>query len=155
MDNGFGTMATMGTALPAVDNSQQAEEIKQRKALQIQKLSDALIKIRERIHECEEAEVNFDDEDNSPYIRMELYKKRAIEIYEKLCDITGERKVKKIKFKATRYDEINRELQKLVNGKKEFPDLLDVMRIIEHCNSQYNYRLSAAMCEDVGKWSVF
>lgn len=128
-----------------------------RKDYQIGKLNKALNLLKKKIAELDEAEVNWDDEHNSIFMITERHKKRAWQIFEKICDITGESKnaqrlVKKpIRFKGSKYPEFNRTLQTFVNDTQMFPDMFDVLRCLEHCNLQYNYRLSKDMCKNIGE----
>lgn len=127
---------------------------------QIQKLSDSLRAIRRRIRKYEEREVNWDEESQSSYLLVERQKQKAIDIFEKLCDLTGEsrdaeRIIKNpIRFTGTDYEEFNRTLEQFVNDRNEFPDIFDVERMIDDCNVQFNYRMSAAMRKDIGKHFV-
>lgn len=147
------------TEIPTVSTGENTKmsEADEKKAKQIQKLSDALRSLQKRIRKCEESEVDWEDELNSKYLVTERYKKRAWEIYEKLCDLTGEsrsaeRIVKKpIKFTGTEYPEFNRKLEKFINDTKSFPDMFDVLRIMDHCSKQYNYRMSKEHRKIVGK----
>lgn len=129
-----------------------------RKDYQIRKLNRALYLLKKKIAQLDEAEVNWDDEHNSTFMILERYKKRAWEIFEKICDITGESKnaqrlVKKpIKFRGTKYPEFNRTLQAFVNDTQMFPDMFDVLRCLEHCNLQYNYGMTKDQCKAIGKW---
>lgn len=113
----------------------------------IRRLNRALYELKKKIAKLEASEVDFADESNSLCILTDQYKKRACEIYEKLCDITGEskhanRQVKKpITFNGTEYPEFNRTLQFVVNKTGEFPDVFDVRRILEHCNTKYDLKL--------------
>lgn len=140
------------TTAPAQETSE--EEAKRKK---IERLSDVLRVVQKRIRKFERAEVDWDDETSSNYLITERYKKRACEIYEKLCDLTGEsrsaeRIVKKpIKFMGTSYPEFNRKLEKFINETKSFPDMFDVLRIMDHCNKHYDYRLSKEQRKTVGK----
>ncbi|XP_053957710.1 daxx-like protein [Anastrepha ludens] len=114
---------------------------------QIKKLNKALYILTKRIEVLESAEVDWEDEDSS-YLQVERFKKRACQIYEKICDLTGESKnahrlVKKpIHFNGTTYTQFNKTLQAYVNRTKEFPDYFDVLRMLEHCNRQYDYALA-------------
>lgn len=129
----------------------------EKKDLKIRKLSKALHKLKRRIAKLEEAEVDFEDEDNSKYMISEKCKKRAWVIYEKICDLTGESKdaqrlVKKpIRFHDSPFREFNRTLEAFVNKTNSFPDMFDVLRCLEHCNKQYSYRLSKEDCRNHGK----
>lgn len=128
-----------------------------RKDHQIRKLNRALYVLKKKIAKLDEEEVDFDAEDNSIFMISERYKKRACEIYEKICDITGESKnaqrlVKKpITFQGTSYTQFNQALQTFVNQTKSFPDMFDVMRCLEHCNLQYDYKLSKDECRKIGE----
>ncbi|XP_017474864.1 PREDICTED: uncharacterized protein LOC108365374, partial [Rhagoletis zephyria] len=114
---------------------------------QIKKLNKALYILTKRIEVLESTEVDWEDEDSS-YLQVERFKKRACQIYEKICDLTGESKnahrlVKKpIHFNGTTYTQFNKTLQAYVNRTKEFPDYFDVLRMLEHCNRQYAYTLA-------------
>ncbi|XP_026835250.1 histone-lysine N-methyltransferase 2D isoform X2 [Drosophila erecta] len=107
----------------------------------IRHLNRTLHAITKRIKMLEEAEVDFNDEDSS-YLQVERFKKRACQIYEKICDLTGEskrvrRQLKKpIQFKDTDYPHFNRKLSAFVNKMHEFPDYHDVIQILEHCNNE-------------------
>lgn len=137
------------------DDKQNEADAKKEK--QIEKLSKALRILQWKIRKCEEAEVDWDDESNSKYLMTERFKQRACDIYNKLCDLTGEsrsaeRIVKKpIKFDGTSYREFNRKLEKFINETKAFPDMFDVLRIMDHCSKHYNYRLSVGERKTVGE----
>lgn len=132
-----------------------------RKDERIFKLSKALYDLKKRIAKHEAAEVDFDDEINSHYMLTERYKKRAWEIYSKICDITGESKTaerlvkKPIRFKGTSYTEFNRKLENFVNSTESFPDMYDVIRVLEHCNKNHNYRLTKEDIKSVGRFQSF
>uniref|UniRef100_A0A8D8GZQ5 Death domain-associated protein 6 n=1 Tax=Culex pipiens TaxID=7175 RepID=A0A8D8GZQ5_CULPI len=119
----------------------------EKKDNQIRRLNRALYILKKRIAKLEEMEVDFDEDINSAYMMEERYKKRAFEIYEKICDITGEsrhahRIVRKpIHFDGTHYPEFNRTIQTFVNRTNTFPDFFDVLKCLQHCNSQYSYRM--------------
>lgn len=113
---------------------------------QIRRLNKGLYILTRKIHKLENAEVDLEDE-NSTYLIVERYKKRACEIYDKICDLTGEskhalRQVKKpITFKDTEYPKFNKVLEAFVNKTREFPDFVDVLRMLEFCNDRYNFGL--------------
>ncbi|XP_055847746.1 nascent polypeptide-associated complex subunit alpha, muscle-specific form isoform X2 [Episyrphus balteatus] len=113
---------------------------------QIRRLNKGLYILTRKIHKLETDEVDLEDE-NSTYLIVERYKKRACEIYDKICDLTGEskhalRQVKKpITFKDTDYPKFNKVVETFVNKTKEFPDFVDVLRMLEFCNDRYNFGL--------------
>lgn len=118
-----------------------------RRDSQIKRLNKALYVLKKKIAKLEATEVDLNDESNSLYVLTEKYKKRACEIYEKICDITGEskhahRQVKKpITFNGTKYPQFNKTMQAFVNKTGTFPDLFDVRRILDHCNEQHSLKL--------------
>nr|AAL13827.1 LD29187p [Drosophila melanogaster] len=97
--------------------------------------------ITKRIKMLEEAEVDLNDEDSS-YLQLERFKKRACQIYEKICDLKGEsksvrRQLKKpIHFKDSDYPHFNNSLSAFVNRMQDFPDYHDVLQILEKCNKE-------------------
>ncbi|XP_058453532.1 daxx-like protein [Malaya genurostris] len=119
----------------------------EKKDNQIRRLNRALYILKKRIAKLEEMEVDFEEDINSAYMMEERYKKRAFEIYEKICDITGESKHahrivrKPVHFDGTHYPEFNRTIQTFVNRTNTFPDFFDVLKCLQHCNSQYGYRM--------------
>ncbi|XP_052869793.1 daxx-like protein [Anopheles cruzii] len=118
-----------------------------RKDKQIARLNRTLYLLKKRIQQLDEADVDFNDDGKSAYVMVQKYKKRAFQVYEKLCDITGESKdahrlVKKpIQFQETQYPEFNRTIQLFVNRTDAFPDFRDVLKCLEHCNSKYEYNM--------------
>lgn len=127
-----------------------------RRDYQIKRLNHALYVLKKKIAKLDEAEVDLDDDDNSTYLLVERYKKRACEIYEKICDITGESKHahrlvrKPITFQGTSYPEFNKTIQTFVNRTKSFPDMFDVLRCLDHCNQQYGFRLTKDEIKRIG-----
>ncbi|XP_070073565.1 daxx-like protein [Drosophila takahashii] len=119
-----------------------------RKDERIRQLNRTLYTITKRIKMLEDADVDLNDEDSS-YLQVERFKKRACQIYEKICDLTGEskkasRQLKQpIQFKDTAYTHFNRTLSAFVNKMREFPDYHDVLQILEHCNKEKELGLAS------------
>lgn len=114
----------------------------------LKKLNKALGQLKKKIDDLEEAEVNLDEDDDSAYMQKVRYEKRAIEIYNKICELTEEsshahRIVKKpIKFKDSEFKEFNKKLNRKVNRENGFPSYYDVYRLLDYCNKEHKYRLS-------------
>lgn len=127
-----------------------------RKDYQIKRLNQALYVLKKKIARLDEAEVDLADECNSTFLLVERLKKRACEIYEKICDITGEskhayRSVRKpITFQGTSYRQFNKTIESFVNRTGIFPDLFDVLRCLEHCNTQYDFKLDKDEVKRIG-----
>ncbi|EDW80367.1 uncharacterized protein Dwil_GK18723 [Drosophila willistoni] len=114
----------------------------------VRKLNRTLYTITKRITALEEADVDWNDDDDSSYLQVERFKKRACQIYEKICDLTGENKSahsqlkQPFVFKDTPYPQFNRTLSSFVNRMQEFPDYHDVLRLLEHCNKEKDLGLA-------------
>lgn len=125
----------------------------------LRKLNRALVTLKHKITDLEEAEVNLDDDEDSAYLQKVRYEKRAIEIYNKICELTGEsthayRIVKKpIRFKESKYKEFNRGLTKKINKENGFPTYFDVYRLLDFCNKEYKYQLAKCQVEDEARSS--
>ncbi len=121
------------------------------------KLNSALRTLKRKIEDLEEAEVNLDDDDDSAYMYKVKYEKRAIDIYNKICELTGESKdahriVKKpVKFKESNYKEFNKKLTNKINKINGFPSYYDVYRLLDLCNKNHEYGLVKFQIEDVAR----
>lgn len=155
--------ATVFTSDDAVSAKGTGDE---EKDAQLKVLYGALVKCKRTIADLEEAEVDWEDDDNSAYLKKVRFEKRACEIYHKvsccrthhqphlqlipfqICELTGEsthahRIVKKpIVFKGTDFPEFNKQLQKMVNKKNEFPNFRDVLKCLDFRNKKHNFGLS-------------
>lgn len=125
----------------------------------LKKLNRALVSLKHQIEDLEEAEVNLDDDDNSAYLQKVRFEKRAIEIYNKICSLTGEsthahRIVKKpIRFKDSKYKEFNKGLTRKINKENGFPTYFDVYRLLDFCNKEHKYQLAKYQIEEVARAS--
>lgn len=114
----------------------------------LKKLHKALLKAKRTILDLEEAEVDWDDDDNSAYLKKVRWEKRAVDIYKKICELTGEsshahRIVKKpITFKGTDFPAFNKKLQKMVNNKGSFPNFMKVLQCLDLCNRSHKFGLT-------------
>ena len=145
--------SSSGDGATGIDNN---EVVDRKREYQIRKLNRALCVLQKKIIELDNTIVNFDDELNSSYIQSERCKKRAWEIYDKICDMTGESKHaqrnlrKPIHFRGTSYTEFNHTIQNFVNRTKIFPDFYDVLQCLELCNKQYHYKLTVLEMKKIG-----
>lgn len=127
-----------------VTNEEVTTTGSKRKDEQIERLNKFLYILKKKIAKLELAEVDFEEDNNSAYARVERYKARATKIYEMICNITGESKHahrtvrKPIQFQGTNYPEFNKTIQTFVNRTNSFPDYFDVLKCLDHCNKQYS-----------------
>lgn len=153
--------ATTSQAAAATEEASQENGIEstgdKKKDDHLKKLNRALGQLKKKIDDLEEAEVNWDSDDDSAYMQKVRYERRAIEIYNKICELTEEsshahRIVKKpIKFKDSKFKEFNKKLTKKVNRENGFPSYYDVYRLLDYCNKEHKYRLSKMEIKDVAE----
>ncbi|KAL5282529.1 DAXX family protein [Megaselia abdita] len=129
-----------------MNNEESAKTGSKKRDDKIKILNIALLRLARRIERVEEEDVDWND-DNSSYLQVERYKKRACEIYRKICELTGEsknahRSVKRpILFNGTSFAAFNKTIQTFVNKTKQFPDFYDVYKVLDHCNTTFNFGL--------------
>jgi len=118
----------------------------------LEKLEKALKKCAKEIKKLEEAEVDWDDDGDSNYILCAKYKRRYMDLFNKIANYKElsnnlDRKSEK-KFFCTesRYPEINKKIQKFINRTKEFPDFQDIKKLVKEANSTLH--LSALQAND-------
>ncbi|XP_067000079.1 death domain-associated protein 6 [Anabrus simplex] len=103
----------------------------------MRKLCRVLEILHRKIKKLEEKEVSWDDDNDSAYIQLQRYKERFIQVHRKLQEYEGElgtnadRNVKRITFSGTQFPAVNRAIEKYVNKKGEFPDFLDILKLLK------------------------
>ncbi|GFS07211.1 death domain-associated protein 6 [Elysia marginata] len=133
------------------------EEIKRRK--HIRKLEKLLESLRDEIEKCQARELSIEDmgAEDSSYIYEDKLKKKFVDAWKKLCEITkrtvetGRPTERTIRFNSTRYKEINRRLEKFLNKSKSFPDIHDVKNVIKMTNTKYKLGLSSPMMQNIAR----
>ena len=113
----------------------------------ILKLEKALKACAKEIEKCEEAEIDWDNDDESNFIMADRWKKKFMHIHNKLAEYKGmsksldRRSDKSFKFSDSKYPEINKKIERFVNKTKTFPDFWDIKKQIEKVNEDNNLRL--------------
>ena len=113
----------------------------------ILKLEKALKACANEIKKCEEAEIDWDNDDNSNFIMADRWKKKFMHIHNKLAEYKGLSKSlerssdKSFKFSDSNFPEINKKIERFVNKTKTFPDFWDIKKQIEKVNEDKNLRL--------------
>ena len=146
---------TSSSLKPSESNPEDGLKLKGKKIpsrKHISKLENALQKCVKEIRRLEEAEdydydeENFDEE-NTPYIKLDRYRKQATKIYKKLSELKefdaslGRRQDKKFKFEGSRYPEINAKIAKFINRSRSLglncmPDYWEILELIEAENEK-------------------
>lgn len=155
------------------DQSTDEEEESRETYAKIKSLTRAMRSCEIKIKKLEEAEVDFDDEGDSNYIRVERYKERMVELYKKLCQLTGEnadagRAYLRPKYiSATRIIAVDHAISNFINkniSKRNqlkkvgaytddliFPDYRDILECVNRCNNKRNLGLDKRKQEEMGK----
>lgn len=108
----------------------------------------ALAKCKKKIKKLEEAEVDFDDDDNSTYIQESKYKERAMKIYKRICKIekTKVDSINPLKsrldFKHSKHTQINEAIRKKFSDNFAFPDSSQVFKCVKKCVTENSIKMS-------------
>lgn len=140
----------------------------------INKIILSMEKCKERILKYDQAEVDWDDDGNSHYIKAEKYKERIIQLHNKLCELTGERKdakrsyLKPKHFKVTKIESVDQAINSFINKNLKnktdnarstdsviFPDYVDILNCIKKCNEQENLSMSKEAMKSLGKLKYY
>lgn len=139
----------------------------------IKLISQAMTNCERIIKKLEEAEVDFDKEDNSTYIKVERYKQRMVELYNKYCELTGENAdagrvyLRPKHINSTRIVAVDQAITNFINSKIArrnkikktetltddviFPDYRDILECVSRCNDKRNLGLDTDKQKEMGK----
>ncbi|XP_012167275.1 protein PFC0760c [Bombus terrestris] len=156
-------------------NADNGEEQKKELATEkkIKKILNAMKKCEKYIKRFEELEVDFDDEENSNYIKLEKYKHRMVELYNKYCEYTGEnidagrQYLRPKDFSTTSIVVVNNAITNFINSKISkrnklkkigdftraliFPDYNDILQCVTRCNDMNNLGLNNKKLREIAK----
>ncbi|OAD60480.1 Death domain-associated protein 6 [Eufriesea mexicana] len=152
------------------EENQEANLSKQKK---INVILKAMEQCEKRIKKLEEMEINFDDENNSNYIKLEKYKYRMVELYNKYCDYTGENTdaerqyLRPKHFSTTGIVAVDHAITSFINSKISkrnkvkkigafmqaliFPDYSDILKCVTKCNELHNLGLDNKQQHKIAK----
>ncbi|XP_071948083.1 death domain-associated protein 6-like isoform X2 [Antedon mediterranea] len=152
-------MGETSSATDEVKTKSQRKKEKKRKR-RIKKLELHLKDLSKEIKRLGEKELTLDDMDNdeSDYVMEGKLKLRFNRVWEKLCKLkdvstsTGRVTEQYLIFEATRFQEINVKLEKLMN-KPEFPNFSDVLMVVRKVNTKKELHLSEREVDDIAEKS--
>jgi len=155
------------------DDNDDSEQLRLRK--KIKQVQHAMVKCEIMIKKLEEAEVDFQDENDSTYIKVERYKQRMVELFNKLCELTGENAdagrayLRPKHFSTTRIVVVDQAITNFINSKITlrnqmrkvgaltndliFPDYRDILECVNRCNEKKNLGLDGRKRQQMGKTS--
>ncbi len=146
--------AVAGTSNTAAEEKEvdkcvaSSSSIKPASAAHIKKLERALRDCREAIARLETQECDWDEEEDSAYLKADRYQRKLAKIYAKLAELKGcdrslgRRSDKKgFRFEGSRHREVNAKIEKFVRrrraeGKEAMPDFADVLGLVKAANSE-------------------
>ncbi|XP_063095143.1 death domain-associated protein 6 isoform X1 [Cavia porcellus] len=119
---------------------------------QIQRLEQLLALYVAEIRRLQEKELDLSelDDPDSTYLQEARLKRKLIRLFSRLCELkecsslTGRVIEQRIPYRGTRYPEVNRRIERLINkpGPDTFPDYGDVLRAVEKAATRHNLGLS-------------
>ncbi|KAK9310186.1 hypothetical protein QLX08_000461 [Tetragonisca angustula] len=153
------------------DEEQQGKELAVQK--KIGKILKAMKKCEKIIKKLEELEIDFDDENNSSYIKLEKYKYRMVELYNKYCEYSGENTdagrqyLRPKHFSTTGIVSVDHAITSFINSKilkrnklKKvgdftkaliFPDYNDILKCVTKCDELHSLGLTDRTRQDIAK----
>ncbi|TPP55774.1 Death domain-associated protein 6 [Fasciola gigantica] len=125
----------------------------------VSRLERLLAQITKSIRKLEEQELDFDslDSEHSPYIQLDVLKRRYLDVWRRLCEArkvarsSGRILRRRFVYTGCKYSSVNRMIENLVNDKKRFPDLMDIRRIVSHVNKQEKLQLRSVSVSDLAR----
>ncbi|MEE6528060.1 hypothetical protein FKM82_029955, partial [Ascaphus truei] len=117
---------------------------------QIRYLENLLRIYAREIQRLQEKELSLEEltDEDSAYIQEARLKRKLLRIFQKLCQLkdcpslTGRVIEQRIPYRGTRYPEVNRRLEKFINGSRDgFPDYGDVLRVIQKASERHSLGL--------------
>ncbi|XP_061109396.1 death domain-associated protein 6 isoform X3 [Conger conger] len=120
---------------------------------QIAYLENLLKVYYDEIRRLQEKELSLEDmmQDDSGYIQEHKLKRKMMKIYDKLCELkgcstlTGRVIEQRVSYSGTRYPEINKKIERFINGPEAQlnpPDYSDILRAVRRANERYALSLS-------------
>ncbi|XP_038046188.1 uncharacterized protein LOC119720551 [Patiria miniata] len=126
---------------------------------QIRKLEKVLNNLDKAIKKLQERELTLDemDESDSTHIQEYQLRRRFVKVYTMLCELngcsstTGRVIEQRVRYEGTRFPEINRRLEKLVNKKDFFPDFPDIHKAVLRTNKKKDLGLDMRKVRSIAR----
>ncbi|XP_068603184.1 death domain-associated protein 6 [Brachionichthys hirsutus] len=144
----------------AEPHAQKRANRKSRK--QIAYLENLLKTYNDEIHRLQRSELSVADlaSNESPYIQENQLKRKMMKIYETLCELkgcstlTGRVIEQRIPYSGTRYPEINRKIERFINGaeaRSNPPDYQDILQQVVRANDRHALLLTRKQMNQLAK----
>ncbi|NXQ23878.1 DAXX protein, partial [Alaudala cheleensis] len=126
---------------------------------QIRHLEHLLRVYAAEIRRLQERELDLAELDSadSPYLQENRLKRRMMRIFRRLCqlkecsELTGRVLEQRIRFRGTRYPEVNRSIERFINRPDAFPDYSDILREIRGASARHGLGLGRRQMQDMAQ----
>ncbi|NXC06534.1 DAXX protein, partial [Orthonyx spaldingii] len=126
---------------------------------QIRYLENLLRVYAGEIRRLQERELDLQELDSadSPYLQENRLKRRMMRIFRRLCQLkecsslTGRVLEQRIRFRGTRYPEVNRGIERFINRPDAFPDYSDILREIRGASARHGLGLGRRQMESMAQ----
>nr|XP_056714844.1 death domain-associated protein 6 [Euleptes europaea] len=143
--------APVGPSEPQAEPPQPQGDTKR----QIRYLENLLRVYAVEIRRLQERELDLEelDREDSAYLQESRLKKRMMRIFERLCELkdcnslTGRVIEQRIPYRGTRYPEVNRRIERLINHPEAFPDYNDILKVVQKANTRHSLGLPKRQME--------
>jgi len=150
----------------ATSSQRSVEESNAKKRKLVRRLEVALVKAHSAIQRLEQKEMTLDDlaEEESNYKKIGRYKAKCVQIYKKLAELRGagrhdlgRRQDKKFRFEGSRFQAVNRKIEKYVDkqmrerAENVVPDYKDVLDLVASVNKSQQLYLGKELVEEDAK----
>ncbi|XP_052789171.1 kinesin-related protein 4-like isoform X2 [Mya arenaria] len=144
---------------PGTSTETTEEGPKKGSTKQIRRLEALLEQIRDQIEKVRSRELDLEDLDSdiSDYILEDKLQRKFVKVYQKLCELhkaesyTGRPTEKYFRYQGTRYEAVNRKIERFINKKKVFPDYHDIRGLIVKVNKAKRLNLRLRDIDDLAR----
>ncbi|KAJ8921663.1 hypothetical protein NQ315_010572 [Exocentrus adspersus] len=126
----------------------ESVEVSEGHRIKLKKLEKMIKLLLMRIRQLENAEINFDDEEDSSYLQLDRYINRLNKVHKKYCELleknpySGRITYEKLDFVDSEYNEINRAISKKYKNNQKFPSYYEMEEYIRKVVTDHTLDLS-------------
>ncbi|XP_034286786.2 death domain-associated protein 6 isoform X2 [Pantherophis guttatus] len=122
---------------------------------QIRYLENLLRVYANEIQRLQEQELDLAelDSQDSAYLQESRLKRRLMHVFKRLCQLkdcsslTGRVIEQRIPYRGTRYPEVNRRIERLINQPEAFPDFADILKVVQKASARHSLGLPKRQME--------
>ncbi|CAG9858279.1 unnamed protein product [Phyllotreta striolata] len=128
-----------------------------RTLMNLKKLEKCIKKLIQRIKQLDEQEVDFNEEEDSTFLKAEKFKTRLNQVYKTYCKLLKRNPYKgriihaRIDFVHSEFNEINRAICKKYKTNKTFPCYYEMEKLITDTDKEFNLGLSESKIKSESK----